>query len=230
MERQDIGMNEFKLQLWKNKLEQYSFLSDYQKRQVLELWRWYRDDVRFLYEIHEAILTNQVRLEDKENQVTYERNGSILRLLLEDEEIELNEEDMLEMIHSAIDILETILPLGSVVTLKQEYSERDGQEVVQNQKIIITQRFLSIENEKVYFPYAGAIYPLGNLEGSQVIYFTTALIDQIVHIGYQDEDENQVVYLYKNEYIVEKNMHSYGFASEEEIKVLQERVNQEIQG
>lgn len=230
MDQQEIGMNEFKLQLWKDKLDQYSFLSDYQRRQVLELWRWYRDDVKFLYEIHEAILTNQVRLEDKENQVIYERRGSIFRLTLEEEVVELKEEEILELVHAAIDILETTLPLGSVVTLKQEYREQENREGIQNQKVIITQRFLRMDTENVYFPYAGTVYPLGNIEGSQVIYFTASLIDQVVHTGYRDEEENQVVYLYKDEYIVEKKMHSYGFASEEEIKVLQERVKQHAQG
>ena len=113
-------------------------------------------------------------------------------------------------------LTEEVLPLGSVVDLKKELFSfiKDVDRI----RIVITYRFLAKEESKGYFPYAGVVYPTGMLGRKEVIYFTPALIEQVVHRGFEDIQEHQYIYLMKREFIIEKGMKSFGFGTREEIE------------
>lgn len=101
--------------------------------------------------------------------------------------------------------------------LKKERMQEQipGLENVQQISVVITQRFLSY-TQKGYFTYAGVVYPVGNLQGNQVIHFNPIMIENVVHKGYADEQEAAYLYLMKQEYVLQKGMYNYEFASEEE--------------
>ena len=139
--------------------------------------------------------------------------------------MEFSNQQLKEIVAGMIDILETILPLGTVVDLKKEFLQKNIQiSDIQNIRIIITHRFLYQENDKAYFPYAGVVYPVGMFDGNKLINFTPAMIDTVVHKGYSDAQEEAYVYMMKQELILEEGMHSYGFSTEEEQRTLQRRV------
>lgn len=129
----------------------------------------------------------------------------------------LGKEQWKSLLSGAADLLQDILPLGSVADLKKERMQEQipGLENVQQIRVVITQRFLSY-TQKGYFTYAGVVYPVGNLQGNQVIHFNPIMIENVVHKGYADEQEAAYLYLMKQEYVLQKGMYNYEFASEEE--------------
>ncbi len=74
-----------------------------------------------------------------------------------------------------------ILPLGSVVEI--------GKEI----KMVITHRFLySGENGESY-DYAGVPYPVGMEQADQIVLFNCTAIVRVIHKGYSDELEEELV-------------------------------------
>jgi hypothetical protein len=139
--------------------------------------------------------------------------------------MEFTELELREIITSMIDILEKIYPLGTVVDLKNEYLRKHiNIDKIENIRIVITHRFLYHEGDKAYFPYAGVTYPVGVFDKNEVINFTNALIEKVVHQGYSDVQEEAYVYLMKQELILSNRMHSYGFSTEDERNKLNDKV------
>lgn len=70
------------------------------------------------------------------------------------------------------------LPLGSVISIKGSL-----------RKLIILGRGLTIndDGEEVYYDYVGTMYPLG-LTGEKVIYFNHSAVDNVLFVGYDDDD------------------------------------------
>ena len=64
------------------------------------------------------------------------------------------------------------------------------------------------------------------LGSDNIYFFTRAMVDKIISKGYSDEDEEQFVYVAKNELVIEGDMNSVGYAPEEEAK----RITEEIRG
>jgi hypothetical protein len=111
-----------------------------------------------------------------------------------------------------IDILEEILPIGSVVDLNKEYlGERFRTKEVLNIRMVITQRFTYKKGDTAYFPYVGVVYPVGMLSDTRAAQFTSTLISNVVFKGFSDVVEEAYVYAMKEELILRKGMHSWGF-------------------
>ncbi|EGO8095112.1 DUF4176 domain-containing protein [Enterococcus faecium] len=81
---------------------------------------------------------------------------------------------------------ETILPIGSIVYLKEG-----------TKKLMILNRAPIIEEEggQLLFDYSGAIYPVG-LNPEEVLYFNKEDIDKVVFEGFNDEEEARFAQLY----------------------------------
>ncbi|KXF71674.1 DUF4176 domain-containing protein [Enterococcus faecalis] len=82
---------------------------------------------------------------------------------------------------------ETILPIGSIVYLKEG-----------TKKLMVLNRAPIIEEEgkQLLFDYSGAIYPVG-LNPEEVFYFNKEDIDEVVFEGFSDEEEDRFVQLYE---------------------------------
>lgn len=70
------------------------------------------------------------------------------------------------------------LPLGSLVVVKGGYRKT---------MIISRGLLVDINNEKVFFEYAGCLYPEG-LNGDKVMYFNHDDIAKVAFEGYNDEE------------------------------------------
>lgn len=77
-----------------------------------------------------------------------------------------------------------MLPVGSVVVLKEKQSGRDKVKVV----IISRMTVFDVDNEKFYFEYGGCAYP-GGLIGKHIAYFNTEDIEEVLAKGYVDDEE-----------------------------------------
>lgn len=91
----------------------------------------------------------------------------------------------------------TLLPIGSIVNI------RDG-----TNKLMILNRgpVVEIEGKKMMFDYSGCHYPLG-LADEEVLYFNEENIDEVIHEGFSDSDEERFQKLY-NEW-KQDNLHFY---------------------
>jgi hypothetical protein len=201
-------------------LAKLSFLEKEQKRLLFEIGCLYKNNMRFLYQIYGAIATNQERLHDEERHITYKREDNNYVLVYRGENLVFTEEQLKTILVGIIDSMEEVLPLGSVVDLKKEFFNNILANVdkVEQIRVVIVNRFLYQEGDASYFTYAGVVYPIGIFKDKQLLHFTSSIIENVVHKGYSDKQEEAYVFLMKNELVLEKGMHSIGFSSDAECK------------
>lgn len=185
----------------------------------------YQDNYDFLFEIYKSFFKDIDYLEDEEGLV-FRNNDQEAELELNGRSISMTTEELKDIIIDLLDLLEDTLPLGSVVDIRKDlFSDRKEIQELDHIRMIITYRFMG-DNEKYFFPYAGVVYPTGMLGSDNIYFFTRAMVDKIISKGYSDEDEEQFVYVAKNELVIEGDMNSVGYAPEEEAK----RITEEIRG
>lgn len=192
-------------------LAKLSFLGKEQKRLLFEVGCIYRSNIQFLYKIYGAIATNQKQLKDEEHNITYKCEGDNHVLVYQGEALVFKEEQLKTILVRIIDIMEEILPLGSVVDLKKDFLKDilANTDKVEQVRVVIINRFLHQKGDASYFTYAGVLYPIGALMQQEQLHFTSALIENVVHKGYSDKQEEAYVFLMKNELILENGMHSF---------------------
>lgn len=193
MREQDIAIK--LLKEWQEKL---SGLDSGQKEQLEKWLLSYMGKTEELYYIYQKI--------SESSSETYTETG-----------ITLPKEQWQHLLSGAIDLMQPVLPLGSVVDLKKEKLQEKVPklEQVERVRIVITQRFLSY-TPTGYFTYAGVVYPVGNMQGNQVIQFNPMMIEKVVHKGYEDEQDAAYIYFMKQEYVLREDMRNYEFVSREE--------------
>lgn len=76
-----------------------------------------------------------------------------------------------------------ILPLGSVVTLK----DGDGTELM----IITRGAIVEENNQEEYFDYGSVIIPQGMVTPEQVYFFNRENVDKVIFSGYINADEKE---------------------------------------
>jgi hypothetical protein len=209
-------------------LDKLKYLSYGKKQKLNNIACDYYDNTSFFFKINETIIKKEKFCEDRINNVIYEREEDKHLLIYKDERMEFTYNQIKELIAGMIDILDKVYPLGTVVELKKEYLDNilQGNEI-KNARIVIINRFIFYKEMKTYFQYAGAVYPVGLFEKGKAIQFTSALIEKVVSRGFSDEQEEAYVYLMKKELIIEKNMHSFGFSTEEERKNYEIKIEME---
>jgi len=129
----------------------------------------------------------------------------------------LSRDRLMKLVVSVADLTSEVLPLGTVVSLKKEHLGRIiNVSRIESARFIITNRFLPMPGGELWYPYAGHVYPFGPDGTGNPIYFTGTLIEEVVHMGYRDEQDEAYVLAMKRELIVERNMHSVTFSTGEE--------------
>ena len=141
----------------------------------------------------------------------------IVNLKINDIISEISFDNLNSLFVNIIDLIEPIYPLGTVVNLKTEYLNN----LLDDKKIsvatfVIINRFVYTDNIKTYFQYTGIPYPVGSLGFSRNLYFTSELIDEVVHLGHSDDKENAFIYMMKKELIIDKDYYSIGYASKDD--------------
>ncbi|HEL0661415.1 DUF4176 domain-containing protein [Streptococcus equi subsp. zooepidemicus] len=80
-------------------------------------------------------------------------------------------------------MIERILPLGSVVTLKNG----DGTEL-----LIITRASIVIDNNKeIYYDYGAVLIPQGMATPENIFFFNRETVQEVIFRGYENDDEHQ---------------------------------------
>ena len=214
---------ECKLALWKEFVEKAPYIDGVRKEGCMHLGELFLNgDVAFLYEMYYALMEQErFRIEEK-LELEYEKDGADYLLRYQGEEWCFNYEQMKEFLERMTGIFEDVLPLGSVVELKMDFLKKtlplDDVEYV---RVVIVQRYVDESPEGFYYPYAGALYPVGNPGTAKLLEFTPSLIEKIVSKGYSDEQEEAYVFLMKKELMLERGLHSMGFADKEQREAYQ---------
>lgn len=215
-----MNQRELTNQLLEDWLDKLDFLNNFNKSQIFNLANIYTDeDVEFLYDVNKCIVKGGNLATDPINEVSYNKEEDKHKLTIKGECIELTIDEIRTVISGLIDILDDILPLGTVVKLKDSFLDTLAKGKAfdkENAFMIITNRYVFNNNVKAYFQYSATVYPIGLLPDGRTIHFTTPLIDKVIHRGYSDEKDVAYNFLMKNELIIEKNMHSMSFSTEEE--------------
>lgn len=194
----------------------------------------YFHNTKPLYSTYEALLQDETIRNDTIDSVpaiAKKEDGTRILHISEDDEIILTDENMKELLSGILDIQEQILPLGTVVDLNKDIFAREIPQIrdMEFLRVVITHRFLAYL-DNVYYPYAGVIYPIGMLGRTEFLHFSYSMIDNVVHKGFSDESEFEYVIAMKNELIINRKMHSVGFAGEHELSRLAEILRGEPNG
>ena len=160
---------------------------------------------------------------DERLELEYEKDGEDYFLRYQGEEWLFEREELKDFLEYLISIFEEVLPLGSVVDLKKEFLEETiPLKDVERVRVVIVQRYVGESPEGFYYPYAGTLYPTGIPGSRRLIEFTPSLIENVVRHSYSDEQEDAYVYLMKRELMLERKLHSMGFADKKEREVYME--------
>lgn len=83
--------------------------------------------------------------------------------------------------------MEQLLPIGSIVTLKNG-----------GQKLMVISRAALYNNQGTlgYFEYSACVYPFGHTN-QNAFFFNSEDVDEVVFRGYEDEDEENYQKIYR---------------------------------
>jgi len=173
-------------------------LYEREKKLLFEFGCKYSNDAGLLYDINKAIVNKNNYFKSADGNVIFKIKDDLVKLKFRDGFLELETIDFRKILIGMIDILEKIYLLGTVVELKKSYLRKNIQvDKIKKILIVITNRFLHSVTEKLYFPYAGVAYPIGTFDRNEVIHFTSPLIENIIHMGYSDVQDD--AYNFSNE-------------------------------
>lgn len=204
-------------------LDKKEYLTAKMKTMLYDVGVRYWGKTDYLYRIYKAFIQQKPDYTEHNEFISYETRENGLYLICDDEEMPITKKKLKDILISYIDICEKILPLGTLVELKKDKMKEIAPIEAENLRVIITHRFLDY-TDTTYFHYAGVPYPTGMLGSQNVLHFSSALIEEVIQEGYTDELEEGFVYLMKEEFLVDQNMHSVGFSTEDEKRLLKERM------
>lgn len=214
-----------KMKLFSDFIKKFDWLEEASKELVSNLGEHYKNNVTFLYSIMHCIDNQYGIAEDKNIGTKYMVIGEKSRLEWNNQFLEVTHPQMKMLVAGIIDIFEEVLPIGTVVDLKKEifHEMLSDAKSLDHLRYIVIYRFLFMDGDKIYFPYAGIPYPVGLTNPPSMIHFTSKCIERIVHMGYSDEKEEEFINFVKEELLVKQSMRSVTFADADEVLQLKER-------
>lgn len=215
---------EYRMKLLDEYIERTTFITEKMYDTIRYAGDVWVDDIFRLRELRRIFLSGEKHYYDEENDISFEKDKDDCILSHEGFECVFGSIQFEELLMCMLDILEETLPLGTVVNLnKKVYGDIKEMEQIENLRIVITHRFLIKDDDGYYFPYAGVVYPTGMMfDNSKVFHFTAPLIERVVHRGFSDEADEVFCYYMKQELIIDHNLHSYGYATEEVFNKIKE--------
>lgn len=199
-------------------IDSLGFLDDKDKASWLQLSLLYRSELDELYKIYDYISSEDLEFVDNKKIIKINRQNNNLDVNIKNNLINISIDNTKYILAGIIDILEDILPIGTIIELKPEFikSIYNNENLNETPKFIIIRRFLSREGNLSYFPYAAVPYPIGELSDGKNIHLTSKAIDKVVYKGFSDETDLAYICVMKSEMIFKKGMHSISFSSIEE--------------
>lgn len=213
-----IEMNNRLIKEW---LKKYTSVDPDQIAMLMDIKEKIQDDLTLLYQMNKIIVQGEGHTVDKEIGVEFVSNNGISTLQTNYGQIMLDNTSFRQIIAAFIDVYEDIYPLGTVVDLKKEYFRGVlPVDEVEHVRVVISYRYIPC-SENMYIPYMGNIYPIGN-SGIKTngLHFSPKAIEKVVHMGYIDEEEIAFLFQRKYEMLIENNMHSSGFATSDEMTLV----------
>ncbi len=205
-----------------DKYKTFEFLSENEALVYAQFFVKHQNDINQLHSLLEIIEHNNEMWSF--HDLKYELKANNHTLAIHFNSITLTKEQVEKLIVSTLLILEEILPLGSVVDLKNVTDKE-----VENFRVVIVNRFIYQKQLGGYFEYVGVVYPLGKLSEETTISFTPSLIEKVVHRGYSDEQEEVFVKLMKIRLIIENDYISMSFLAEDQKQLLKKYI-EEVKG
>lgn len=199
-------------------IDNLSFLDDNKKSICLKLALAYKNNLDELYKAYDYLNSEELEFIDSKKLVKINKTNDILIVDFKNSTFEISTENIKKVIAGIIDILEDVLPMGTIIELKPQFikSMYKSQSLKEVPKFIITKRFLSKKDSLSYFPYAAVQYPIGETSKGKNIHFTSKAIDKVIYKGFSDETELAYICVMKSEMIFKKEMHSISFSTLEE--------------
>jgi len=208
-------------------IETKDTLEGFSNGDLLDLADLCSNDCGFFYRVYAAVNEGVGELADEAAGVFFEGNDGAFEISFNDRRLCFTKAQLLAYLSLAIDIAGEVLPLGSVVDLKKEFF-KDSLPVdkVDTMRFVISHRFIYVEGDSFYFPYAGMVYPVGAMGQERYVNFTAPLIDSIVFRGYSDEQDKAFVYMMKEELVAKNHMSSFTFATKEDTRRFQQAASE----
>lgn len=202
--------------------KRYTTLDNNQVNMLMDIKDAIQSDLSLLYTMNKYIVEGNGEISDKALNIEFICREGKCGLYTDKGEIIMEASEFRRILAAMIDIYEDMYPLGTVLDLKKEYY-RDMLPVdeVEHIRVVVNYRFVPVSDD-MYIPYVGSVYPIGNNgKNTTGIHFTPMTVEKVVHMGYMDEEETAYLFQSKLGLIVENNMHSTGFATDEEVKACQ---------
>jgi len=187
---------------------------------------YYADDAGFLYKVYKMIADGAPQeLIDSEKDFSYELLRGKLFVKEHGQTFYFDQHQAHKAIELLVDVAQDYLPLGSVVDLrKEEFKDIIDPLSLDNCRILITQRLVALEDTLTYFDYGGVIYPIGILKDYESLYFSSHLIENVIHKGFSDDTDLAFIASVKAELLFSRSYCSFRLAS----KTLKEQALEEI--
>lgn len=217
-----LDKNEMNHRLIREWFKRYTTLDNNQVNMLMDIKDAIQSDLSLLYTMNKYIVEGNGEIADKALNIEFICREGKCGLYTDKGEIIMEASEFRRILAAMIDIYEDMYPLGTVLDLKKEYY-RDMLPVdeVEHIRVVVNYRFVPV-SEDMYIPYVGSVYPIGNNgKNTTGIHFTPMTVEKVVHMGYMDEEETAYLFQCKLALIVENNMHSTGFATDEEVKACQ---------
>lgn len=212
-----MTQHEYQMKLFKEFIRTKEFIPETDYELLEEIAIKYQDNTTALSKLYNDFIDENPLAKTEDLALHYKKIEDSFILAYQSETTGYSKEDFKIFLMGMISLLNDMLPLGSVVTLKNRNENSTPL------KVVITYRFLAQKEDIHYFPYGGVVYPVGMLGNDNILYFTESMIDKIVLNGYQDEQEDDFVYLMKKEMLVERQMVSFGYSTKEELESFHNR-------
>ncbi len=214
----------------------HSLLYESDREVPLEYWpvikeftNLFLDDLNVYENLLEAFRHDMESMElySLDVDIFYRKGAGLHSISFLGKEFALDRALFADYLASCVEMMRPLLPLGSVVELDPRYFQPDPS-IDSAVKVVITARYVAPKGYRSYFPYAGVIYPLGEIKKESIIHFTRPLTQSVIHEGYRDEMETSFELLMKKEMIIDKGLKSIEF-SPEDMAQLEQKVKTKVE-
>lgn len=188
-------------------IDTFDTFTDDEKILLFEMAYKNRHNNNSLYGLFVSIKQGKEKYIDKDCTVEYNLVNDQCQLIQEGKSVLLRKERALHLLSGFLELLDEILPIGSVVTLKNIKDDTTDEIPL----IIITHRFVLQKDMSSYFTYAGVPYPVGEMKDNKVLHFTTQSIENNIFRGYSNDIDLAYVLMMKEQIILERKVHSISF-------------------
>ena len=211
-----FSMNGKIIEEWLNK---HTDITSEEKNVFINIKKDIGTNMKLYYDMNRIIMQGEGSLDNKDVNIEFKCKDGQCMLSTLYGKVYMESMKFRVIIGTFIEIYEPIYPIGTVLKLKKEaFNNVLDISQIDELKVVVAHRFVPINNNR-YIPYIGFIYPVGPTgEENDALHFTSPAIEQVVHMGFSDEQEEAYAFNLKSVAIANLDMHSVAFMTREEMK------------